>query len=91
MLGNVAARHHHSRAALARPIGHTRLVLLCTRHHTMIHHGDWSISMVDGFPLFHPPPWVGHQHLRNLIHRPDLISRRWRGSTTSSRAVLPRR
>ena len=49
------------------------LVLLCTRHHTMIHKSEWVISMADGFPLFHPPPWVGDRSLRNLIHRPGTL------------------
>jgi hypothetical protein len=40
----------------------------------MIHKSEWVISMADGFPLFHPPPWVGDRPLRNLIHRPDLIA-----------------
>jgi hypothetical protein len=40
----------------------------------MIHKSEWVISMADGFPLFHPPPWVGDRPLRNLIHRPDSIA-----------------
>lgn len=49
------------------------LVLLCGHHHRLVHHGDWSITMDGGFPVFHPPPWVPGGPRRNPLHRPDLI------------------
>jgi hypothetical protein len=49
------------------------LVLLCPRHHTVIHREEWRITMEpDGFPLFHPPPWIPGGPRRNSLHRPDL-------------------
>jgi hypothetical protein len=45
--------------------GHTRLgnlVLLCGRHHTVIHHGDWAARLgADGRPEFIPPAWIDPQ------------------------------
>jgi hypothetical protein len=42
--------------------GHTslgNLVLLCGRHHTVIHHGDWAARLgADGRPEFIPPAWI---------------------------------
>jgi len=35
------------------------LVLLCRRHHTVIHHDGWTIQMgTDGHPWFLPPRWM---------------------------------
>ena len=35
------------------------LVLLCGRHHRLVHRSDWDVAMAaDGRPLFHPPPWL---------------------------------
>ncbi|MEO6880962.1 MAG: DUF222 domain-containing protein [Mycobacteriaceae bacterium] len=45
-------------------------VLLCTTHHTLIHHGRWRISSRNGVPWFIPPRTVDpHQNpLRNTVH-----------------------
>ncbi|WP_051737320.1 HNH endonuclease signature motif containing protein [Pseudonocardia halophobica] len=51
------------------------LVLLCPRHHRLVHRGEWTIMMEDGLPVFHPPWWAGGRPSRNLLHRPDLIGR----------------
>ena len=58
----------------------TNLVLLCSRHHTVIHHQDWTTTAPDGIPQFHPPDWIPGGPRRNLLHRPDL----------TARAVIPR-
>lgn len=35
------------------------LVLLCARHHTVVHHDGWQVSIgADGHPVFRPPRWV---------------------------------
>jgi hypothetical protein len=73
--GQWAVAHHIVHWA-GGPAVRENLVLLCARHHTMIHKGEWVISMVEGFSLFHPPAWVGDRPLRNLIHRLDLLARR---------------
>jgi hypothetical protein len=33
-------------------------VLLCERHHTLVHQDDWHIHLQDGLPWFTPPPWI---------------------------------
>ncbi|RZQ65656.1 HNH endonuclease signature motif containing protein [Amycolatopsis suaedae] len=34
------------------------MILLCGRHHRIIHHTDWTVTMVHGKPQFHPPAWL---------------------------------
>ncbi|HEV2781184.1 MAG TPA: DUF222 domain-containing protein [Actinophytocola sp.] len=34
------------------------LVLLCRRHHKLLHDSEWSIEVVAGIPWFQPPKWV---------------------------------
>ena len=34
------------------------LVLLCRHHHQVIHHGHWTVQIVDGLPWFTPPSWI---------------------------------
>ncbi|GAA0929099.1 HNH endonuclease signature motif containing protein [Pseudonocardia zijingensis] len=46
-------------------------VLLCGAHHDLLHVGDWTVAITDGFPLFHPPPWVPGGPRRNALHRVD--------------------
>jgi hypothetical protein len=33
-------------------------VLLCSYHHTLIHHCGWEVHMIDGLPFFTPPAWL---------------------------------
>jgi HNH endonuclease len=54
------------------------LVLLCERHHTVIHHGEWTARLgSDGLPEFIPPPWIDPQRRprRNPYSRrpPDIL------------------
>jgi hypothetical protein len=37
------------------------LVLLCRRHHDLVHHSDWQVRMIDGLPVFRPPAFVDPQ------------------------------
>lgn len=37
------------------------LVLLCPRHHRLIHHSEWTVDIVGGRPVFRPPPWMSNQ------------------------------
>ena len=34
------------------------LVLLCDFHHDEIHHGQWTVTITDGRPVFVPPAWL---------------------------------
>ena len=47
------------------------LVLLCRRHHVLIHHSRWEIRMVGGLPQFHPPAFIDPRRrpLRNEMRR----------------------
>jgi hypothetical protein len=50
-------------------------VLLCGRHHRLIHHSAWRIEMISGSPHFHPPPWLGGPPRRNPLHIPPDLTR----------------
>ncbi len=64
--------HHIIHWAAGGDTSLRNLVLLCGRHHSVIHRGDWEVSITDGFPLFHPPPWIPGGPRRNTVHRIDL-------------------
>lgn len=34
------------------------LTLLCRFHHQLVHHGHWTVAIVDGLPWFTPPSWI---------------------------------
>ncbi|WP_027947395.1 HNH endonuclease signature motif containing protein [Amycolatopsis taiwanensis] len=48
------------------------LVLLCARHHRMVHHTSWEVRMNGHLPEFIPPPWIDRERkpMRNLAHAP---------------------
>jgi hypothetical protein len=48
-------------------------VLLCSYHHTLVHHGGWHIHMIDGLPWFTPPAWLD-PHQRPRHNRPWLTT-----------------
>ena len=45
------------------------LVLLCHRHHRVIHGSEWTITMIHGLPHFIPPTWVDREQkpMRNVL------------------------
>ncbi len=47
------------------------LVLLCRRHHRLVHRSDWTIRMTNGIPWFIPPPEIdlSRQARRNLLRQ----------------------
>ncbi|WNV85717.1 DUF222 domain-containing protein [Umezawaea sp. Da 62-37] len=47
------------------------LVLLCRRHHVLIHHSEWEIRMSGGLPDFHPPAFIDplRRPLHNAVRR----------------------
>lgn len=49
----------------------SNLVLLCSRHHTEIHLGHWTITMRDAVPWFVPPPWIDRERtpVQNSLHQ----------------------
>jgi hypothetical protein len=52
------------------PTDLANLVLLCRRHHTLLHRSQWEVHMINGLPHFKPPRWVDpEQKLRRNILR----------------------
>jgi hypothetical protein len=50
----------------------TNLVLLCRRHHRMLHHSEWTVRISDiGYPEFIPPKWIDPTQTaqRNMLHQ----------------------
>lgn len=48
------------------------LVLLCRRHHRLLHHSEWEVRMTNGLPEFIPPRWIDPLRTpqRNTLRRP---------------------
>jgi uncharacterized protein DUF222/HNH endonuclease len=64
--------HHIISWADGGPTDLANLVLLCGRHHRLIHHSQWQCSIVNGRPEFYPPHCVDSQRRarRNTLHPP---------------------
>jgi hypothetical protein len=63
--------HHILPAHHGGPTDLANLVLLCARHHRLIHHSDWQVHIgIPGLPEFTPPPWLDPQQTprRNYAH-----------------------
>jgi hypothetical protein len=59
-------------AAVVSPSTSANLCLLCTHHHSTVHHDGWNIEMIGGMPWFIPPAWIDstrtpRQHSRYKI------------------------
>ncbi|MHC1563688.1 HNH endonuclease signature motif containing protein, partial [Actinomycetospora sp. C-140] len=50
--------HHIDHWEHGGPTEINNLVLLCLYHHQLIHHGHWSVAIVDGLPWFTPPWYI---------------------------------
>jgi hypothetical protein len=49
------------------------LVLLCTHHHTVVHHHGWDVRLgPDRLPDFYPPPWVDPDREPQRNRRPHF-------------------
>jgi hypothetical protein len=62
------------------------LVLLCPMHHVLLHSSEWTVTITDGLPVFHPPPWQQSPPRTNPLHRPDRILLRDRRRAWSAAA-----
>jgi 5-methylcytosine-specific restriction protein A len=40
------------------PTDLANLILLCHKHHRVIHSSEWTITVKEGLPYFIPPSWV---------------------------------
>jgi Domain of unknown function (DUF222)/HNH endonuclease len=70
--------HHIIHWVDGGPTSLENLALLCQRHHTLIHHGDWAVRLgPDQLPEFIPPPWIDPDRTprRNpyTLRPPDLL------------------
>ncbi|MFL6141903.1 MAG: HNH endonuclease signature motif containing protein [Labedaea sp.] len=45
------------------------MVLLCRRHHRILHGTEWEIHVVNDIPYFKPPKWVDLEQklVRNVL------------------------
>jgi hypothetical protein len=79
--------HHIHHWADGGPTNLDNLVLLCRRHHALIHDSAWQARMVSGLPVFRPPAFVDPQRRprSNLLHAAALDRRR----TAPSRRTRP--
>jgi hypothetical protein len=68
--------HHVRHWAHGGETNADNMVLLCPKHHRVIHKGEWTIELERGVAWFHAPKWLGVPPARNMIHRPDLVGRR---------------
>jgi hypothetical protein len=68
-----ADAHHIEHWAQGGATALHNLVLLCPRHHTVLHSTEWEVTITEGFPLFHPPPWIPGGPRTNPLHRVDLF------------------
>jgi hypothetical protein len=50
------------------------LVLLCRRHHRILHDSQWEIQFINGIPWFVPPAWLDPTRtpIRNVLHHARL-------------------
>ncbi|NQX29952.1 DUF222 domain-containing protein, partial [Microbacteriaceae bacterium VKM Ac-2854] len=72
--------HHIRHWADGGPTSLENTVLLCRAHHTLVHHSDWRIVLINGIPHF-IPPWQIDPHQkprRNRRHRLPKPARRSR-------------
>jgi hypothetical protein len=48
------------------------MVLLCRRHHRVLHHSSWDITFLNAIPYFIPPAWLDPTRtpVRNVLHHP---------------------
>ncbi|HJP80152.1 MAG TPA: DUF222 domain-containing protein [Pseudonocardiaceae bacterium] len=62
--------HHVKHWVDGGPTSLTNMVLLCRRHHTLIHQGEWEVRIRDRLPEFLPPAFIdpARKPRRNRLH-----------------------
>ena len=78
MPGDACDAHHVQWWTDGGPTDLDNLALVCGRHHTEVHSGEWQIQMRDGIPWVRPPKWIDRDQrlLRNAAHHPHSPGRR---------------
>jgi hypothetical protein len=63
------------------------LALVCGRHHTLVHTGDWSLAIRDGVPWVTPPAWVDplRRPIRNTVAAQEQAAQRLGDSLRTGR------
>ena len=87
--------HHVVHWANGGPTSLANMVLLCKRHHTLLHHSDWEVRMSEGLPEFLPPAFIDRERKprRNILHgirsplRKSCLTGQREGHTTSARDI----
>lgn len=59
-----ADAHHIQHWADGGPTSLGNLVLLCSRHHDVLHHTGWTVTIIDGLPRFRAPAISGRSRGR---------------------------
>ncbi|RSM89417.1 HNH endonuclease [Kibdelosporangium aridum] len=67
---NVCHSHHIREWLRGGPTALGNLVLLCGRHHRLIHRSEWEVKLVDSVAWFTPPDFVDPERKprRNFLH-----------------------
>ncbi|MFI6099647.1 DUF222 domain-containing protein [Lentzea sp. NPDC051213] len=60
--------HHIKSWAEGGETNAKNLVLLCRRHHDLLHHSDWQVQMIGGVPMFRPPAFIDPQRRPRETH-----------------------
>jgi hypothetical protein len=68
--------HHIQHWADSGPTAISNLVLVCARHHSLVHHDGWTVRLNNGPPTFTPPRWIDpnqkpRQHTRYRLQELD--------------------
>jgi hypothetical protein len=74
--GDGADAHHVIWWSRGGPTDIGNLALLCGRHHTEVHAGDWELDVRDGVCWVTPPTWIDplQRPLRNAARQPSAGS-----------------
>ncbi|MFD2418956.1 HNH endonuclease signature motif containing protein [Amycolatopsis pigmentata] len=62
--------HHILEWFSGGPTALENLALVCHYHHQVLHHSDWQVRMIQGFPVYIPPSYVDPKQRprRNTLH-----------------------
>jgi hypothetical protein len=79
LVAEVVRRGVGAHAGFRSEVQLLHLNITMTAHDVLLHDSDWTCTLADGFPVFHPPPWQPGPPRTNPLHRPDLATAGRRG------------